>query len=56
MTAFLDKHLKKFVSRKLLAWITVTVAMFMGLDIPDNWAYVTMVFIGGQALVDYKNA
>ena len=54
MKAIADKYLSKFISRKLLAYTIATIAVMCGMDLSDNYTYITMVFIGGQALVDYK--
>jgi hypothetical protein len=50
--AFADKHVEKFISRKFLAWVTATAALFFGVLTSDNWVAVTLAYIGTQALVD----
>lgn len=49
---FLDKYLVKLISRKLLVWITATVALFMGMIPAAAWVQLCLAYIGSQAVVD----
>jgi hypothetical protein len=40
------------MSRKLIVWLTATVALFMGSLDPDTWSNISMVYIGSVALLD----
>lgn len=52
LKAFTDKYIEKFISRKFLAWITATCLCAYGTVSSDNWAAITLAYIGTQALVD----
>ena len=52
MRHLLDKVLNKFVSRKLLAWITATGLMLCANLESGDWVIITTVYIGGQTVVD----
>jgi hypothetical protein len=47
-----DKYLNKFVSRKLLAFIIATIALFSGTLISGDWVVIAAVYIGAQAATD----
>lgn len=46
----------KLPSRKLAVWTAATVAFFMGKITPDMWGYISLAYIGGQALLEYGKA
>ena len=50
--AFVDKHLERWTSRKLLVWSTATA--FLALDKlgSDEWVAVSLAYIGIQGLAD----
>ena len=50
--AFFDKHVERFISRKLLAWGTATGLCMHGMVTSSDWVAVTLAYIGTQALVD----
>ena len=50
--AVLDKFTEKLVSRKLLAWITATGLLAFADLASSDWVTVTVVYIGGQTVVD----
>ena len=50
--AFFDKHVERFISRKLLAWGTATYLCLGGVVTSEDWVAVTLAYIGTQALVD----
>jgi len=52
LKAFADRYMEKFVSRKLLAWLTATGLCAYGTVSSDNWTAITLAYIGTQALVD----
>jgi len=52
MNHFLDKGLKKIVSRKLLAWITATILLMFADLTSADWVIITTVYIGTQGVVD----
>ena len=43
----------KLPSRKLAVWIAATTAFFLGKMDSDMWAYISLAYIGSQALLDY---
>lgn len=48
----IDKHLNKFVSRKLLAFVIATAGLFAGNLLSGDWVIVASVYIGSQAAAD----
>ncbi len=52
VTAWLDKHVNRFISRKFLAWGTATFLVFNNALTSEDWVAVTLVYIGSEALVD----
>lgn len=55
----LCKHTEHFLykanSRKFLAWITATIGLFTQFVNEDNWLMITMLWMGAQAFLDYRN-
>jgi S-adenosylmethionine:diacylglycerol 3-amino-3-carboxypropyl transferase len=49
---FVDRHLTKLVSRKLLVWATATYALFAEVVPPSDWIVVCLLYIGSQGAVD----
>lgn len=49
---FLDKVLGRAISRKLLVWVTATVALFMEVVPSEDWVAIALVYIGSQSAVD----
>ena len=52
VTAWLDKHINRFISRKFLAWGTATFLVASNSLTSEDWVAVTLVYIGSEALVD----
>jgi len=50
--AFIDKYLNKFVSRKFTVWLTATGLLAFDKVDGDHWVYVSMIYIGTQAVID----
>ena len=51
--AMLDAFAERFVSRKLLAWLTATGLMLSGSGLTSSdWVIVTTTYIGTQAAID----
>ena len=48
----LDRFREKVVSRKLLVWLTGTVAMFMGVVSDSNWVAISLAYIAIQGIAD----
>jgi ABC-type Co2+ transport system permease subunit len=48
----LDKFLSKLTSRKLAVFIVATVGLFLGVVDTDNWAAISLCYIGSEALAD----
>ncbi len=49
-------HIEKALSRKFIAWIAATVAMFLGKVDGDAWMVVTGIYMGLQTGLDYRAA
>lgn len=43
----------KLPSRKLAVWTVATVAFFMGKMDPDLWGYLSIAYVGTEALQNY---
>jgi len=52
MKHLLDKGFEKFVSRKLLAWITACFLLGFADLASADWTMITVVYIGTQGVVD----
>lgn len=52
MKNFIDKHLNRFVSKKLFVFAIATVFFTLGMLPAPLWFQLTMVYIGSQAAVD----
>ena len=52
VTAWLDKHVNRFISRKFLAWGTATYLVATSSLTSEDWVAVTLCYIGSEALVD----
>ncbi len=52
VTAWLDKHINRFISRKFLAWGTATWLVATSSLTSEDWVAVTLCYIGSEALVD----
>lgn len=50
--AFLDKYTEKFVSRKFLVFIIATVGWTAGILSEDNWAALSLGYVGIQGFTD----
>ena len=50
--AFIDKHLERWTSRKLLVWSTATTFLALGKLNSDEWVAVSLAYIGIQGLAD----
>ncbi len=52
VSAWLDKHVNRFISRKFLAWGTATYLVANSALTSEDWVAVTLAYIGSEALVD----
>lgn len=52
MKSFLDRHVNRFVSKKLLVWTVATVFLVIGIIPVDPWMILTSTYLGSQAAVD----
>jgi hypothetical protein len=51
--ALIDAFAERFISRKLLAWLTATGLMLAGTGLTSSdWVIITTTYIGTQAVVD----
>jgi len=48
----LDRLQSKWISRKLLAFIVASIALFKGTLTSSDWVIITTVYIGVQAATD----
>lgn len=52
MKAQVDKILEKYLSRKLMVWITSTAFLAFDKLSGDEWVAIALTYIGSQALVE----
>jgi hypothetical protein len=52
MKAQVDKILEKYLSRKLMVWITSTIFLSFDKLSGDEWVAIALTYIGSQALVE----
>jgi EamA domain-containing membrane protein RarD len=50
--AFIDAHLERFMSRKLLVWLTTTGLLFADKLNGEQWIAVSLGYIGVQGIAD----
>jgi len=50
--AFADRHLEKFMSRKLLVWLTTTGLLFAEKLDGEQFVAISLVYIGLQGMAD----
>ncbi len=48
----LDLVTEKFVSRKLLVWVTATAMLYTGHITPDEWTAITLGYVGIEGMAD----
>ncbi len=54
--AFADKHLEKFMSRKLLVWISTTALLLTEYVNSEQWVAIALAYIGSQGIADIATA
>ena len=52
MKAFADRHLEKFMSRKLLVWISTTALLLTEYVNSEQWVAIALAYIGSQGIAD----
>jgi len=52
VSAWLDRHVNRFISRKFLAWVTATWHAVQSSLTSEDWVAVTLAYIGSEGLVD----
>jgi hypothetical protein len=52
MKAKLDQILSKWLSRKLLVFITSAIALFTGQVDGDSWVIIATAYIGTEGIID----
>jgi hypothetical protein len=50
---FIDNHLHKWVSRKLLVFIVAVIALFTSNITSEDFTLIAVVYIGSQTVVDW---
>lgn len=48
----LDSVLEKFMSRKLLVWITATTMLGLSKITPDEWVTISVGYVGVEGFAD----
>ena len=48
----LDKFLGHFISKKLSVFIVASFFVGLGYIEPTNWVNITLIYIGGQSVID----
>jgi hypothetical protein len=54
--AFADKYLEKFMSRKLLVWVSTTVLLVVDKLDGEQWVAIALAYIGSQGVADIATA
>lgn len=54
--AFADRHLERFLSRKLLVWITTTSLLVHDKLSGEQWVAISLAYIGSQGIADIATA
>ena len=54
--AFADKYLEKFMSRKLLVWVSTTVLLVVDKLDGEQWVAIALAYIGSQGIADIATA
>lgn len=56
MTAWLNRHLFNFISKKLFSFVVVTgvtvLSAIYGYEVSDNFYWFAASYVGGQSVVD----
>jgi len=52
MKAFLDNHMNKLMSRKLLVWLTSTGLLMYGSINGEQWVALSLAYVGIQGFAD----
>ena len=50
--AFADKHLERFMSKKLLVWLTTTGLLLAEKVSAEQWIVIAAAYVGTQGFVD----
>ena len=50
--AFADKHLERFMSKKLLVWLTTTGLLLAEKVDSEQWIVIAAAYVGTQGFVD----
>ena len=50
--AFADKYLERFMSRKLLVWVSTTVLLVVDKLDGEQWVAIALAYIGSQGVAD----
>jgi len=54
--AFVDRHLERYLSRKLLVWIATTGLLLAEKLNGEQWVAIALVYIGTQGAADIATA
>ena len=49
---FVDKHLNKWISRKLVVFIIASIGLFTSNVTSGDWVIISAVYLGSQAVTD----
>jgi|TARA_R110000851_G_scaffold243879_1_gene396683 hypothetical protein len=52
MRQIVDKSLNKFISRKLLVWLTATSFLYTGYITNEQWVALALAYVGVQGFAD----
>jgi len=56
MKQLIDSNIKKFISRKLLVWLTTTGLLLIDKVDGEQWIAIALAYIGSQGLADIATA
>jgi len=50
-----DQYLSKFLSRKLLVWLTAGLMVGLGKIDSESWVSISLAYIGSEGVIDLVN-
>lgn len=50
-----ESFIEKLASRKFLVWLVATHMVYFNFLESSDWLFVSMLYVGAQATLDYKN-
>lgn len=55
LVRFCFNSLDRLTSKKFISWVVASAALFTGFLESDNWMMITMLYMGAQTVLDWRN-